>query len=122
MRARVEKIFEQASKVGKIGEIDSFAWSDVEYPADGAALPAAANGLAENRNSAIAEAFNSFGNKAKLSKVEMTKRPSGVGSKLGLGDTKLKTLFADAGIQSGDANKHATAKASKAVVMIVLKK
>ncbi len=124
MQARLTKLYAQATQIGQISEIRSFAWSDDEYPAENApALPASAHALAESRNKAINDYFSKQGTKVKLNSVTMTERPSGLKEKFNLGDTKQKAMFEDAGVQdSGGGNKAASAKKSKAVVMLTLKK
>ena len=124
MQARLTKLYAQATKIGEISEIQSFAWSDEEYPGENSpALPAAAHSLAESRNKVIKDYFAKTDSKVKVNGVTMTERPSGLKEKLNLGDTKRKAMFEDAGVQdSSGGNKAASAKKSKAVVMLTLKK
>ena len=123
MKARLQKIYAQAAAVGQVDVVESFAWSDQDYPGESApALPKADRALAESRNAAIAQELKHLGSKATFKPVTMTERPSGLNEKLGLGDTRLKKMFEEAGITTGAKNKEAPPKKSRAVVMITLKK
>ena len=140
MVKRLDKIYTQAIRVGEIGEIMSFAWSDQEYPSEGA-LPEPARELADRRNAAVEAALRKLG-AASLDRITMTEKPSGLKKSLNLGDTRNKAMFAQAGIRTDDGssnafgsntapntdagssgkNKTASPKAGKAVVMIKLKR
>lgn len=133
MRRRIEKIFKQATEIGAPDEITVFAWADEEYPAETApALPDSAQKIAQARARTVSDFLKHLSSKTSVKTIEMTSRPSGLGASLGLGDTRLKEMFEQAGIRQanadgsdgkpGTAANTAAPKASKAVAMITLKR
>jgi SpoVK/Ycf46/Vps4 family AAA+-type ATPase len=124
-KARLKKLIASARKIGQINEIHAYAWSDEEYPGEQAKkLPPKSHNLAVARGSAIQNYFASvdgdLGKKVEV--ITMTERPEGLSEKLKLGDTHEKELFADTGVSTTDKKTTADPKASRAAVMVILKR
>jgi len=122
-KARLDKVLKQALKTGSVDEIEAYTWADQEYPGEKAKkLPPKAHDLAQARGEAIRSYFEKSGVKDKVKIITMTERPEGLTKTLKLGDTHEKETFAETGVGTTDSKKAATPKASRAAVMIILKK
>jgi hypothetical protein len=122
---RLAKILGEALKVGAVDEIDAYVWSDQEYPGQQAKkLPPKEHDLAQSRGQMIQSYFENQKPelKGKVKIITMTEQPEGLAKTLNLGETRDKKMFAESGINTTDKNKKAAPKASRAAVMILLKK
>jgi hypothetical protein len=120
---RLKKLVASARKIGEIDEIQAYTWSDQEYPGEQAKkLPAKQQNLAVARGEAIRSYFAKVGLESALKVITMTERPSGLEARFKTGDTREKEAFAATGVSTTDQKTTAAPKASRAAVMIVLKR
>ncbi len=123
-KSKLKKIFEQATSKGQIEDIKSVAWADSEYPSvHTKKLSQSQVVLAKNRNLAIQVYFNSLNQSTakKFSAYNMAERPDAVSALVGTPNARIKKSLEVAGIPNTDTSVKNPAKASKAIVMIILK-
>ena len=123
-KERLKKIFDQAAAKGQIEDIKSVAWADSEYPSvHTKKLPTAERLLADHRNQAIETYFKELNGKtaSKFSAYNMAERPNAVAEMLGTPNARIKKSLEVAGIPNTDTSNKTPSKASKAIVMIILK-
>lgn len=123
-KAKLKKIFEQARVRGQVADIKSVAWADSEYPSvHTKKLSKAQITLAQNRNSSIENYFKSLNEAtgSKFSSYNMAERPDAVSTLLGTANARIKKSLEVAGIPNTDTSVKNPSKASKAIVMIILK-
>ena len=122
--AKLKKIYEQAKKVGTVGEIKEISWSDSEFPSvNTKKLPDAELKLARDRNEAITQFYKkAAADPAIVIKgYSMAERSGSLSALLGSDDAKIKKSLEVAGIPNTDTSSKVNAKASKSIVMVFLK-
>lgn len=123
-KAKLKKIYEQAKVRGQVADIKSVAWADSEYPSvHTKKLSKAQISLAQHRNNSIESYFKSLNEAtgSKFSGYNMAERPDAVSALLGTANARIKKSLEVAGIPNTDTSIKNPSKASKAIVMIILK-
>lgn len=125
MRESLTKSINEARKNGTIDDIKVVAWADQEYPTkQQKKLSKHDRDLAEKRGDSVKNFIKSSLNEGSVKTYNMAKRPNSVSQLFNTTDTRIKTAMESAGIpqtNSSDAEAGISGKASRAVVLIIMK-
>ncbi|WP_374029235.1 hypothetical protein [Bdellovibrio bacteriovorus] len=117
----IESLIKKAEKKGKIEEIKVISWADEEYPSvHTKKLSTAERNIANNRNKSIESFVNDFPLDAKVSTYSMAERPNILKDVISTSDARIKKSLETAGIPNTDTSVKVPAKASKAIVIVIV--
>ncbi len=121
-QARLTKILAEARKHGEIEDIKVITWADAEYPSVHAhALSKKQVNLATRRNDEVKRFFKKMDKGITVSTYNMAERPRMLSDFLGTPNARVKKSLEVAGIPNSDTSVKSPAKASKSIVMVILK-
>jgi len=121
-RARIDKLLAEAKRQGEISEIKVISWADEEYPSvHTKKLSTDQRSLAEHRNNAIKKYLQHGSQNVEVSAYNMAERPGVLSDLISTSNSRIKKAFEVAGIPNTDTSVKTPAKASKSIVMILLK-
>jgi hypothetical protein len=122
-KARVTKILKQAGEKGQIEQVKLISWADNEYPSvHTKVLPEKEKNLADSRNREIESFIASKGETTPvIEKFNMAERPGALAEMVGTENARLKGTLEKAGIPNTDTSVKSPSKASKAIVMVILR-
>ena len=119
---RLSKIVNQARAHGTIEDVKVISWADSEYPSvNTGKLSSNQRKLAESRNEEIKRFLKNLERDVKVTTYNMAERPGSVATMLGTSNAKIKKSLEVAGIPNTDTTVKLPAKASRAIVMVMLK-
>ncbi|MGZ5279186.1 MAG: hypothetical protein ACXWC9_04545 [Pseudobdellovibrionaceae bacterium] len=121
-KQRLETLFKRVQSDQTVEEVKVITWADEEYPAASTkSLSKGQKEVAEDRNKELKRYLNNKNSDLKVSAYNMAERPSAFTNFLGTSDSRIKKSLESAGIPTTEAKNKATAKASKAIVMLIMK-
>jgi len=121
-KQRLETLLKRVQGDQSIEEVKVITWADEEYPAASKkSLSKGQKEVAEDRNKELKRYLNDKDSKMKVSAYNMAERPSAFTNFLGTSDARIKKSLETAGIPTTESQNKATAKASKAIVMLIMK-
>lgn len=113
---------DKARKSGKIEDIKVVTWSDLEYPSvDTGKLSKEQRDLATRRNRALKEYLGGVSDGSDVDVYNMASRPGALSRLVRTDDARVKRSLETAGIPTTASAVKMPAKASKSIVMIVMK-
>ncbi len=119
-RDQIRKVVDQAAAKGSISEVKVITWADAEYPAiHTEKLSSEAVRMADQRNDQIKNFLKD--RKVKVEAYNMAERPGALAGLFGTENAQIKKSLETAGIPNTDTSVKAPAKASKSIVMVILK-
>lgn len=120
---KIEALMKRASQDKEVKTVKVVSWADQEYPGDEKkTLPKDQKELAKNRNEEIKNFLERAKSDLKVETYSMAERPSALNDFLGTDGARIKESLEKTGIATTDKqNAMTTSKASKAMVMLVLK-
>lgn len=123
-KKKLEELSKKALSRGKIEMIKVITWADQEYPsAITNRLSLEQQDLAKKRNEKIKTYFtkNHPGNADNIELISMAQRPSYMTTLLSSEDSRIKRSLESAGIPNSESKTKKGAKASKSIVLILVK-
>jgi len=118
-QSQLRKLMKKAEAAGEIETITLVSWADSEYPASARAdSNESAPQLANRRNQALREFFESDESRIEISEINMAESPSRLESWLKSDESQIKRRLVEAGIPTAAQPDKDTPKASHAIVMI----
>jgi len=121
-KRRLASFVDQARKNGKIDDIKVVTWSDVEYPtAQEGKLSKEQRDLATRRNRALKDYLDDVSDGSDIDTYNMASRPGALSRLIRSDDARVKRSLETAGIPTTASTVKVPAKASKSIVMIVMK-
>jgi outer membrane protein OmpA-like peptidoglycan-associated protein len=121
-KQRLEAMFQRIHQAHSVDEIKVVTWADEEYPSTSTkSLSKKEKDIAENRNKELKKYLSNKDSDMKVSTYNMAERPNAFEDFLGTTDTRIKKSLESAGIPTTDSKGKKTAKASKSIVMLIMK-
>jgi hypothetical protein len=121
-RKQIDKVIRDAKTHGEISDIKVVTWADEEYPSvNTKKLSSRQVKLADRRNGEIKSYIQSLDKKAGIQTYNMAERPGALSQLLSTPNSRIKRALEVAGIPNTDSSVKTPAKASKSIVMIILK-
>lgn len=124
---KLERLLSRMQSNQNIESIKVLSWADQEYPAERAeSLPESQRELAEKRNETIKNFVENVNGGLSVDTLSMAERPNEITRFLGTEDARIKESLETSGISlsgssTGSAKANGQSKASKAIVMLMLK-
>jgi outer membrane protein OmpA-like peptidoglycan-associated protein len=119
---RLTKIIDKARAHGKISDVKVITWADAEYPSVHTKnLSRTQVRLATERNDEIKRFLKNIDSQAKVTTYNMAERPSALSDLFGTSNAQIKKSLEVAGIPNSDTSVKTPPKASKSIVMVILK-
>lgn len=119
---QLSKVLDQARAHGQIQDVKVITWADAEYPsANTKALSAGQVKLATRRNDEIKRFIKNLDRAVNVTTYNMAERPGAVSELFGTSNAHIKKSLEVAGIPNTDTTVKLPAKASKSIVMVILK-
>ena len=119
---QLSKVLDQARAHGKIQDVKVITWADAEYPsANTKALSVGQVKLATRRNDEIKRFLKNLDRDVSVTTYNMAERPGAVSELLGTSNAHIKKSLEVAGIPNTDTTVKLPAKASKSIVLVILK-
>jgi hypothetical protein len=121
-RKAIQKLIEDAQAHGTIEDVKVISWADEEYPSVHAKKLASGQvKLADQRAGEIKAYIHSLDSKTSVDTYNMAKRPAALSELFSTGDARIKKALEVSGIPNTDTSVKAPAKASKSIVLVILK-
>lgn len=122
-KRRLASFVSNARKSGDIDDIKIVTWADVEYPSmEAGKLSKEQRDLATRRNRALKEYLKDVSDdEGDVDTYNMASRPGALSRLVRSDDARVKRSLEAAGIPTTDSKVKMPAKASKSIVMIVMK-
>ena len=119
---QIKELFLRSKGQREVSDANVITWADQEYPSENAkTLSKAQRNLADNRNKAIRDYLNELRASVDVHVHSMAERPTALKEFLKTADTRVKQSLETAGIPTTDQPKTGLPKASKSIVMLMLK-
>lgn len=119
---RIDALIAKANTKGKIDEIKVLVWADREYPSvHTEELSKDQRKLADKRGKEIKNHLKTIADSSDVDVHSMAERPGLLAEWMGTTDARLKRSLEVAGVPNTDTSVKAPAKASRAIVMVLLK-
>jgi hypothetical protein len=119
---KINNLVSRARNTGEIDEIKVISWADQEYPSKNVkALPRVQRDLAAQRNAEIKNQIEGISTKIDVDTYNMAERPGALSELFKTQNAKLKHNLEIAGIPTTASKVKMPSKASKAVVMVIMK-
>lgn len=121
-QARLNQLLSSALKKGEINEVKVISWADAEYPsAHTKKLLAEERSLADDRNRAIKSFFEEKKMDVEIGTYSMAERANALTEFVGTSEARVKKSLEIAGIPTTDTSVKFPSKASKSIIMIIMK-
>ena len=121
-RTDIKKLFEKAKTKGEIDQVKVITWADEEYPSvHSKKLSKSERRLVNRRNDAIEDYLESLDKTIDVDRFSMAERPNALKTLFSTEDARVKRSLETAGIPNTDTSVKIPGKASKAIVIFVLK-
>jgi hypothetical protein len=119
---QLDKLIRDARAHGEIDNIKVVTWADQEYPSTNAKkLSSAQRDLADRRNSEIKTYIHTVDSKADVDTYNMAERPGVLSELMNTSNARIKKALEASGIPNTDSGVKQPSKASKSIVMVILK-
>lgn len=121
-KAKIQKLVDDAKKVGSVEEVKLVTWADQEYPSVHTKnLSAGDRKLVDNRNKGMEDFIKMMPGDLKVKAYSMAERPNAFVEFVGASDARIKKSLETAGIPTTDTTVKSPSQASKAIILVVLK-
>ncbi len=122
-KQKLRRLFQSVESTKQVKTVRVVTWADQDYPSKQAKrLDSKQIEIVNNRNDEIKRFLQSEHQDIPLDLHSMAERPGAMKDLLGTADSRIKKSFESAGIPTTDLAQKTPSKASKAIVMLVLKK
>lgn len=122
-KQKLNHLLANAKTAGTVEEIKVISWADTEYPSvNTKKLSKKERDLAKGRNTEIQNYLKAENEKMKFTAYNMAERPNVFQDWLNTSDARIKKSLEVAGIPTTDTSVKIPAKASRSMVMAILKK
>lgn len=122
-KQKLTHLLANAKSAGDVEEIKVISWADTEYPSvNTKKLSKKERDLARNRNSEIQKYLKAENDRMKFTAYNMAERPNVFQDWLNTSDARIKKSLEVAGIPTTDTSVKIPSKASRSMVMALLKK
>ena len=119
----IKKLYTKAQKKGAIDKVKVITWADLEYPSvHKKELSSDQKKLATNRNNNIEKYLDTLNPKMDVEKISMAERPGTLAKITSRDEVEVKKSLETAGLPNSDTTVKVPAKASKSIIMFVMKK
>lgn len=119
---QLSQVLDQARAHGQIQDVKVISWADSEYPsANSRALSAGQRKLATRRNDEIKRFLKNMDRDVNVTTYNMAERPGAVSELFSTSNAHIKKSLEVAGIPNTGTRVKLPAKASKSIVMVILK-
>lgn len=113
---------QRAQKSGKIEAVEIVAWADMEYPSvHTKKLPTQQRTLAADRLKTLKDFILQNEPGTTIREYDMSQRPTPLGSVFATSDARVKRALEVSGIPNTDSSVKVPSKASKAMVLMIIK-
>lgn len=121
-RQKLADTLKKAYGAGEVDTVEVLSWADEEYPSvHTKRLPEAQRELAENRNEEIQRFFEANDGSIDVDTYSMAERPSALAETANTKAAKIKRALELGGIPTTSTAVKVPSKASKALVMVIMK-
>lgn len=121
-QGKIRRLLSDATKKGEVDEIKVISWADKEYPsAETKKLSEDERQIADDRNGAIKSFIANLNKDIKVKAYSMAERASALKEFVGSSEARVKKSLEVAGIPTTEGAVKYPSKASKSIVMIILK-
>lgn len=121
-KTKLRKILNEADKKGEVEEIKVISWADTEYPSvHTKKLSLDERKLATERNDVIKSYIYDQNGKVEVATYNMAERANALKEFIGSSEARVKKSLEMAGIPTTDTTVKFPSKASKAIVMIIMR-
>jgi hypothetical protein len=111
-----------SSQKGEVSEIKVISWADAEYPSiNTKKLSAEERKVADQRNGAIKSYIDQQKTHINVNTYSMAERPNALKEFIGTSEAHVKKSLEQAGIPTTQTSPEFPSKASKAIVMVIMK-
>ena len=119
---KLSKLLNDAQSHGQIEDVKVIAWADEEYPSvHTKKLSISQRALAKHRAEEIKSYVHKLDSQAKVDTYNMAERPGMIGETFRTENARVKKALEVAGIPNTDTSVKTPSKASKAIVLVILK-
>lgn len=121
-QSKLNRVIADAKAHGKIDEVRVISWADEEYPSvHTKKLSSNQRKLADGRNSEIKDYIHGIDGGANVESYNMAERPGALSEMFSTSNARVKKALEVAGIPTTDSGVKMPAKASKAIVLVIMK-
>lgn len=121
-RKQLDKLVASAKIHGEVSDIKVVTWADEEYPSPSTKrLSDRQVKLAKRRNDDIKTYLQSLEHKANIDTYNMAERPGALSELFSTSNARIKKALEVSGIPNTDTSVKSPAKASRSIVMVILK-
>lgn len=120
-RAELKKLYKEASRKGKISEVQIITWGDREYPSEkDKELSEQQKKLVDLRNKSLTQSLNKMSKDLDVNTFSMAERPGKMDEMFNSESASIKESLETAGIPTTDKSAKVPGKASKSVVIFIM--
>jgi len=121
-KLKLSQLVKAAQRKGAVDDFKVIAWSDLEYPSVSTKkLSKEDRDLADQRGKEIRQFLLNQDKGVKIENFNMAERPNAVSDLLGTANARIKKSLEVAGIPNTDTAVKQPSKASKSIVMVIMK-
>ena len=119
---KLQKMMKTALQKEHVDKIKVISWADEEYPSEKVKkLSSEQRQIADDRNKAIKTYIQDGKNDLKIDVYSMAERANSLKEFLGSSEVRIKDSLEHSGIPTSDDPSHFASKASKSIVMFIMK-
>lgn len=121
-QTKLNRVISEAKSHGEIEEVRVVTWADEEYPSvHTKKLSSSQRKLADDRNGEIKDYIRSIHRNADIDTYNMAERPGALSEMFTTSNARVKKALEVAGIPNTDTAVKMAGKASKSIVMVIMK-